>query len=234
MSKDYEIRKVIVDYDVEDIRQRYLKLYSGQVFDAMALLGLHKNVLAVGFYPLDSSMKLAGPAFTARYIKTPEINEEKRIRRLQMIDSMTPGCIQVRQTQGDMACGQFGEVSATAAKAAGCVGALIEGTIRDSLHLMSMGFPTICRGRTPVEAVGNILIDDYQIPVFFPGVDGKVEIRPGDYIFGDNDGVVVIPMELTVKVLEMAENIKNRENVIRSEMAKGSNPVKVYNDLGNF
>lgn len=234
MGQTYEIRKIEVDYNVQEIRERYLQLYSGTVFDALAILGYHKNAMDTGIYPLESSMKIAGPAFTAHYVKSPVLNENKRIKRLQMIESMTPGCIQVRETQGDMSCGQFGEVSATAAKAAGCAGALIDGTVRDSLYLMKMGFPTFCRGRNPVEAVGNIIIEDYQVPVFVRGIDGKLVINPGDFIFGDNDGVLIIPKAITVQTLELAEKIKNRESVIREEMAKGSNPVKVYQELGNF
>jgi 4-hydroxy-4-methyl-2-oxoglutarate aldolase len=55
---------------------------------------------------------------------------------------MNKGCIQIRDTQGDVSCGQFGEISATAAHAAGCVGAVIDGSTRDSNYLIDMGFPT--------------------------------------------------------------------------------------------
>jgi regulator of RNase E activity RraA len=62
-----------------------------------------------------------------------------------MLKSMTPGCIQVRDCQGDQSCGQFGEISATAAEAAGCAGAVIDGSTRESNYLLDMGFPTFCR-----------------------------------------------------------------------------------------
>ena len=67
-------------------------------------------------------------------------------------------------------------------------------------------------GRNPVDAVGNILIQDYQIPIYVDGVAGKLVINPGDFIFGDNDGVAVIPKALTVKILEEAERIIGNEN----------------------
>ena len=139
MSK--ENKKIQVDYNVEEIRQRYLKLHSPTVCDALALQGYATNALSAGMYPLVHTMMIAGPAFTVHYVKTPVRDETKRIKRLEMIKDFTPGCIQVRDTQGDMTCGQFGEISATAARAAGCAGAMIEGTTRDSNFLINMDFP---------------------------------------------------------------------------------------------
>lgn len=234
MTDEGERRRIEVDYDVMAIRERYLKLTCAMVYDALALQGYNKNALDTGMYPLVPEMKLAGPAFTVHYVKTPVRDEKRRLQRLEMIRSFTPGCIQVRDTQGDMSCGQFGEISATAAKAAGCVGAMIEGTTRDSNFLIDMGFPTFCRGRNPVEAIGNIIITDYQISIFVQGIDGKLIINPGDYVFGDNDGVVVIPKAITVKVLEEAERIGGNESRSRAAMANGEDPVKVYDRFGTF
>ena len=229
-----ESKKIQVDYDVEAIRQRYLKLHSPTVCDALAKHGYGNNALSTGMYPLVHTMMIAGPAFTVHYVKTPVRDESKRIKRLEMIRDFTPGCIQVRDTQGDMTCGQFGEISATAARAAGCAGALIEGTTRDSNFLIKMDFPTFCRGRNPVDAVGNILIQDYQVPIYVAGIDGKLIINPGDFLFGDNDGVVVVPKALTVTVLEEAEKIIGNENNTRAAMANGGDPLEVYNQYGTF
>jgi len=234
MDAHVEGKRMNPDYDVQTIRERYLKLCSANVYDSLALAGYHKNAMDTGIYPLTHSMKLAGPAFTVHYVKTPLRDEARRAKRLQMIKSFTPGCIQVRDTQGDMSCGQFGEISATAALAAGCAGALIDGCTRDSNCLIEMGFPTFCRGRNPVEAVGNILIYDYLVPVFVKGIDGKLVVSPGDFIFGDNDGVVVVPKELTVKILEDAERIAAREGKSRLEMAQGQDPMAVYKRHGAF
>lgn len=234
MSENPEVKKMEFDYDVMAIRERYLNLTCAMVYDALALRGYHKNALDTGMYPLIPEMKLAGPAFTVHYVKSPVRDESRRLKRLQMIKSFVPGCVQVRDTQGDMSCGQFGEISATAAKAAGCAGALVDGTTRDSNFLIDMGFPTFCRGRNPVEAVGNIIITDYQIPIFMRGIDGKVIVNPGDFIFGDNDGVVIVPQKITVQVLEEAERIKNNEKRSRSAMASGEDPIAVYDKYGTF
>jgi regulator of RNase E activity RraA len=97
-----------------------------------------------------------------------------------------------------------------------------------------MGFPTFCRFRNPVEAFGRFMVVDYQIPIFVNGIDGGLEIHPGDYIFGDNDGVVVVPYEKTIEILQMAEKWFEDEARSRAAMATGKDPFKVYEEFGRF
>ena len=78
------------DYDVMAVRKRYLKLYSANIYDALALAGHCKNAMDTGIYPLVHTMKVAGPAFTVHYVKTPVRDEARRIKRLEMIKSFTP------------------------------------------------------------------------------------------------------------------------------------------------
>jgi regulator of RNase E activity RraA len=179
-------------------------------------------------------MKVAGPAFTCHGISTPNKDNKTHDIRLGMLRSMTEGCIQVRDTQGDMFCGHFGEISATAAMARGCIGAVIDGSTRDSNYLIDMKFPTFCRFRNPVEAFGRFMIVDYQIPIYVKGIDGLLAINPGDYMFGDNDGIVVVPEKHTIEVLEIAENWFESESKSRKAMSNGEDPFEVYNKYGRF
>ncbi|WP_234736739.1 RraA family protein [Tellurirhabdus bombi] len=234
MTNSYPIRKFEVNYDVQEVQARFLKIYTGLVYDAMESIGLSGRAMQSGLYPLIHTMKVAGPAFTAHGIATPSRDEKVHDIRLGMFKSMTPGCVQVRDTQGDLSCGQFGEISATAAAANGCVGAVIDGSTRDSNYLIDMGFPTFCRFRNPVEAFGRFMIVDYQIPIYVKGIDGLMLINPGDYIFGDNDGVVVVPYEKTIEVLEIAESWFEAEAKSRKAMAEGRDPFDVYEEFGRF
>ena len=88
---------------------------------------------------------------------------------------------------------------------AGCAGAVIDGSTRDSNYLINMNFPTFCRFRNPIEGLGRSVIVDYMIPIYVNGIDGMIRVEPGDFIFGDNDGVVIVPKAETVRVLEQAE-----------------------------
>lgn len=230
----YPVRKTIPNYDVQAIRQRYLKLYTGLIYDAMEKLGIPGRAMQSGIYPLVHTMQVAGPAFTVHCIATPNRDEKIHNLRLGMFKSMIQGCVQIRDTQGDMSCGQFGEISATAAKAAGCSGAVIDGSTRDSNYLINMGFPTFCRFRNPVEAFGRFMAVDYQIPIFVKGIDGNIRVDPGDFIFGDNDGIVIVPQAMTVKVLELAEEWCASETKSRDAMASGRDPFEVYQEFGRF
>ncbi len=232
--QSYPVRKFETNYDVTEIRERYMRLYAALVSDALESLGYHHQCMASGIYPLTHTMKVAGPAFTAHGIATPSRDQKIHDIRLGMFKSMTAGCVQVRDTQGDLSCGQFGEISATAAAAHGCVGAVVDGSTRDSNYLIDMDFPTFCRFRNPVEAFGRFMIVDYQVPIFVKGMDGLLQVNPGDYIFGDNDGVVVVPYDLTLKVLTLSEEWFESEGKSRKAMATGLDPFKVYETYGRF
>lgn len=232
--REYPSRSHHPDFDVAAIRERYLRLYSGLVSDAMEEFGVKDRAMESGIYPLVHTMKVAGPAFTVYCISTDSTDPALHATRLEMMKSMTPGCIQIRDTQGNTNCGHFGEISATAARAAGCAGAVIDGSTRDSNYLIEMGFPTFCRSRNPVEALGRFMAVDYQIPIKVRGVNGPLEVQPGDYVFGDNDGVVIVPRDLTLRVLELAESWFASEAESRRAMASGRDPAEVYAEYGRF
>lgn len=234
MSHEMTLRPLQLDYDAPAINRRFHKLYTGLVYDACEHFGLKGRAMQSGIYPLEHSMKVAGPAFTVRCIATPSRDENLHNVRLGMLRSMTPGCIQIRDCQNNQSCGQFGEISATAAHAAGCVGAVIDGSTRDSNYLINMGFPTFCRFRNPVEAFGRFMAVDYQIPIYVNGIDGLLAVHPGDYVFGDNDGVVIVPKADTLKVLELAEEWCESESRSRADMAAGMDPFEVYAKHGRF
>lgn len=232
---EYPIRKLELDYDVNDIRERYLRLFPALISDILEdKMNLHGQVMESGMYPIDPAMKIAGPAFPMMGCSTPSRDPNRHEIRFASLKSMVEGCIQVRNSQGNTNCGQFGEMNATAAWAAGCRGTVVDGSTRDSAQLIKMGFPTFCRFRSPVEAFGRYMIVDYMIPITVRGNDGQLTVSPGDFILGDTDGVVVVPKASTVEVLEMAEDWMERERKTKEEMAAGNDPAEVFKKYGRF
>jgi len=231
---DYELRQLTVGYDIAEVRRRYLKLYTALIYDAMESFGMPGRSMESGIYPLTTDMKVAGPAFTVRRQTTPATDAHTHNIRLGLMKSMCDGCILLSDVQGNKNCGQFGEITATAMRAAGCAGAVIDGSTRDSNYLINMGFPTFCRFRSPVEGLGRSVIIDYMIPIFVNGIDGMIRVDPGDFIFGDNDGVVIVPQKDTLRVLEQAEAWFEQEKKSRQAMADGIDPFTVYNTYGRF
>lgn len=224
-----------VNYDVAEIERRYKRLYTALIYDTMEIeFSLPGRSMEPGIYPLTHEMKVAGPAFTVIRRTTPATDAYTHNIRLGLVNSMTPGCVLLSDVQGNKNCGQFGEITATTMRAHGCVGAVIDGSTRDSNHLIAMDFPTLVRFRSPVEGLGRSSIVDYMIPIYVNGVDGMLRVDPGDYVFGDNDGVVIVPRDLTVKVLEIAEKAFEAESKSREAMRQGMDPFDVYNKYGRF
>ena len=240
----YELRPLIEQIPeswrdrIEEIGERYKKLYTALIYDVMAeVYHLPGRSLKPGIGPLQRggvNGKVAGPAFTSRRCTTPNMDPKVHNIRLGLMASMCQGCVYVSDVQGNRNCGQFGEITATAMRAAGCTGAVIDGSTRDSNYLINMGFPTFCRFRNPVEGLGRSMIVDYQIPIYVNGIDGMIKVEPGDFIFGDNDGVVIVPKDKTIEVLEIAETWFENEKASRKAMADGMDPFEVYNTYGRF
>ena len=218
-----------LDLPMEEICQRYKQFYGGLVYDVLESMGYPNQALSHELTALAPGMKLAGPAFTMKGTFTAERDEAGRHRRMKMVCSMTHPCIEVRDRGTPFNVAIYGELSATTARAHGAVGALIDGGTRDSGHLIRMGFPVFARYRCPVEAFGRYTIISCQVPVRIAGeLVENVIVNPGDFIFGEEDGVLAIPQELTLKVLLECERIMGLENQARVEFARGDDPVEVF------
>lgn len=214
---------------MDEICERYRRLYAGAIYDVLEHLGHPHQVLTRDFCPLLPEMKLAGPAFTVKGTTSTERDETLRHRRLKMITHMSKPCIEVRDQGTPFSLALYGELSATSAAAHGAVGALVDGGIRDTGFLMSMKFPVFARYRTPVEAFGRWAMLDYQVPVLLTGqLTDTVQVNPGDFIFGDYDGVIVIPKELIETVLVECERVSGIEDLARVDFARGEDPLEVF------
>lgn len=218
-----------VTVNMEEICARYRRLYAGAVYDVLETLGFPNQVLCHELRPLAPEMKLAGPAFTIKGTMTCERDEAGRHKRIGMINQMTSPCIEVRDRGTPFNVALYGELSATAARARGAVGALIDGATRDCCRLISMGFPVFARYHNPVEAFGRYMIMSCQVPILLSGETTEtVRVDPGDFIFGDLDGVLVIPKHLTLRVLTECERVSGMEDEARVEFERGDDPVEVF------
>jgi regulator of RNase E activity RraA len=147
-----------------------------------------------------------------------------------VIDSFTPGVVAIYDCNNDRTTGVWGELWSAGAATRGCVGAVVDGNIRDTAYIRRAGFQMFHRGTSPADAVGRFTVVDFNCPVSA----GGVRVRPGDYIFGDEDGIVVIPDALTLDVLEKAEAVCEKENRIRSEISATKSLAELYLEYGKF
>lgn len=215
--------------NTKEICERYRALYAGAIYDVLEGMGYPHQALSHELTAIHGGMKLAGPAFTVKGTVTAERGEADREVALKMVCDMTDPCVEVRDRGTPFNVAIYGELSATTAKAHGAVGALVDGGTRDTGHLIARGFPVFARYRSPVEAFGRYMILKSQVPISLSGeLTGTVEVNPGDFIFGDEDGVVVIPKDLTLQVLEECESFKKTEDQARKDFDRGDDPVEVF------
>lgn len=116
----------------------------------------------------------------------------------------------------------LGELIAARLAEKGCSGALVEGAVRDVRWLRQMGFTAYSTEVSPVQSSGHCRIVAYQEPLQLPAAGGGlVKVEPGDFVLGDDDGVVVVPGDRVVEVLVEVEHLTERESAIREAMAGG-------------
>ena len=100
--------------------------------------------------------------------------------------------------------------------------------VRDSLKILELDFPVFCSGLRPVDSRGRGAVVDYDVPVKV----GGVIIKPGDLVFGDNDGVVVVPQHLEKEVIGKALKKVTQESHSRRELKEGKLLREVYDRYG--
>jgi regulator of RNase E activity RraA len=213
--------------DILELKSRYSRLYSGVVYDA-----LHEDIQPLMPYVLSKNIKsawdfdevLCGPAFT---VQGAILTDKKHANAIyvDMLDSLYNGCIEMISSGVDNKLSVFGEITGKIAARQGAIGTVIDACTRDVSRLKADGYKVFSEGVSMIDALDRWHIVNYQIPLPFHGEDGDVWVNPGDYIFADCDGVLVIPHRETFRTLESAEMRLQREDRIR-ELIKQDVPTR--------
>lgn len=217
----------------EDIRNRYLAVDTANVADVLDNLGYLHQGLAHEFAPFPQGVgRVAGWAYTIRGQMTP-YGMGGDADKMKACQGLSPGEISVWSGDGDGIC-YFGELIAIGMKERGCTGALVDGGIRDVRWIGEHAFPVYARYRTPVQSIGRWKVTASQVDVFLRGATSTfVTVRPGDFILGDEDGVIVIPAEIAEKTLVEAERLTQTEHRIRAELKKGLTLAQALEKFGH-
>jgi 4-hydroxy-4-methyl-2-oxoglutarate aldolase len=120
--------------------------------------------------------------------------------------------------------GPWGELLTTAARARGAAGCVTDGLVRDVRLIREMRFPVFSGGIGPLDTKGRGIVVAIDVPIEC----GGVPVAPGDWIFGDADGVVVIPSGLCERAVERALEKVVAENTVRAELAAGEPLATVF------
>ena len=222
-----------------DFAQRYSRLYAGVIYDALRFDVRHAEPFVVdaaikSVWRLPRSQAVCGPAFTCKGQRVLDVKHVDDTVRIKMFRHFVAGCVQVIDTGGDTSVAHFGDISGKITRKFGAVGAVIDGMTRDARILEADSFPVFCRGAQPIDAFGRWQITAYQERIVLAGIEGPVDVAPGDYIFADHDGVLVIPKGLTSDVLGLAEGRYERENNVRRELAATEDIQALYDRIGRW
>jgi len=208
------------------IAEARTKLYSGVVSDVLDALGNMHHALTSRIRPLDDSLVLFGRARTALYMPVYHVEPGSNPYELEiaLVDSLAADDVAVMACPREERIGPWGELLTTAARARGAAGCVTDGLVRDVRLIREVRFPVFSGGIGPLDSKGRGVVMSIDVPVEC----GGVPIRPHDWIFGDVDGVVVLPEELAERAIGLALKKAQAENTVRKELGSGEKLAVVF------
>lgn len=212
------------------MQERFARVYTAALADVLDDRGLREQVLPPELRPLVPGMRLAGQAFTVEGRPVEHDDWDGSVRKtLAMLGAVPAGHVAVYQCHHQRSA-HFGELSATSLLARGVAGCVIDGGCRDTGFIAREGFPVFARHVTPEDCTWRWEVTATEITVTI----GTVQVAPGDWVVGDEDGVIVVPQDVAPDVLAEAERKVGTENEIREAVRGGASPLEAYERYGTF
>lgn len=203
-------------------------LYTAVIADALDQLGYRDQAMREYLRPVYACAPFAGWARTMFWMDVYHAPPEPYGIELEAMDSILPDEVVIVSTGQSKRNAPWGELMSTAAVARGARGAVVDGLVRDVRKIEALGFPLFAAGMKPVDSQGRGLVMGYNQPVEC----GEVLVNPGDLIFADRDGVVVVPAVALADAVRLAAEKVTRENHSREELKRGVFLQDVYKKYG--
>jgi regulator of RNase E activity RraA len=208
------------------------RLYVAAVCDILDSLGYRNQAMHQRLRPLLPDIRncgFVGRARTLRWMDVDYIVEEDPYgAEIAAVDSLRPGDVAVHSTDYAGTNAPWGELMSTVAKRNGAVGCVCDSQVRDCVRIIEMGFPVYYAGIRPLDSMGRAKVMAYDVPIRC----GEVVVHPGELIFADFDGIVVIPREVEGDVLELAREKADKETLSRQDLLAGKTLREVYDTYG--
>ena len=204
------------------------KLYTAVVSDVLDRHGYLEQAMDARIRPIAPGMRVVGRAHTTLSADVYQRSKHPYEKEIAAIDAVTPGsCVVASTNQSTRTC-YWGELLSTATRARGGTGCIIDGYTRDSQAIIEMDFPVFSTGFKPVDSSYRSAVVDFDCPIEC----GGVRVNPGDIVFGDFDGIIVIPIDILPDVVtEAAEKVES-ENLTRDMLREGHLLREVYDKYG--
>jgi 4-hydroxy-4-methyl-2-oxoglutarate aldolase len=202
------------------------RLYTAVLSDVLDELGYRNQALPAAIRPLDDSLNMAGFARTGIYREVYRIvpGENPYELEIALVDDLKGNDVAVLGCGGSRRIAPWGELLSTAARARGAAGCVTDGFVRDIRQIREMKLPVFHAGIAPLDTKGRAQIAEIDVPIHVAGV----AVAPGDLVFGDADGVIVVPQAIETQALEKAFAKINSEDRTREELARGVKLAEVF------
>jgi 4-hydroxy-4-methyl-2-oxoglutarate aldolase len=203
-------------------------LYSAVVSDVLDALGFREQALSHLVRPLTKSKKVWGRIRTARAIPVAEIPAEPYKLQIAAVDTLNGGDVLVVDAPANPTCSFWGELLTTACVHKGVNGLVMTACTRDMWRINELGFPIFGIGYHPGDDNGRMEVVEIGQPISIAGVRTK----PGDWLIGDEDGVVIIPSEIAGEAVRRAREKMSGENLVREALAAGMPVAEAFKKFG--
>jgi regulator of RNase E activity RraA len=168
-----------------------------------------------------------GPAVTMRLVRDEKASgTEAGLIAIKLIEGSPAGSVVVATLDDDKSFAVFGSTFAALAKARHLAGFVVDGSVRDLTDLRRMAFPTFARGTAPGSAGGHYRIDATNVPV----PCGGIEVKPGDYVVADEDGIAVAPKERYAEVTPIAQKWQSAKQALLPLIEKNGSYIKAMQE----
>jgi 4-hydroxy-4-methyl-2-oxoglutarate aldolase len=197
-------------YPLSEIRKA---LFASVLSDCLDSAGAMDQALPSRIRPLDEASVMVGRARTAQFMEVGADDPGTNPYELEiaLVDSLKQDEIPVFACSNPARIAPWGELLSTAAQVRGAAGALMDGATRDVKAIRQIGFPVFHGGIAPLDSKGRGRVMAIDVPVRCAGV----KVASGDLVFGDADGVVVVPQAIEQQVLALAfEKIRGEKRTL--------------------
>ena len=203
------------------------ELYTPVVGDILDDLGFTRQFLPQSIQPLREEMKLAGRAMPVVMIDIYGKQKKPFGLLTEALDQLQPGEIYLA-AGGERRCAYWGEILTATAKKRGAAGAVINGFHRDTPKVLEQNWPVFSRGRFAQDSGVRTQVVDFRCPIEI----GQVSVQPDDLVFGDLDGVVIVPKKVEAEVIERALAKARGEKLVRTEIEAGMSSTAAFKKYG--
>ncbi|AKE09596.1 MULTISPECIES: RraA family protein [Serratia] len=212
------------------------KLFPAVVGDILDTMGFLHQFFAPSIKPLQMNMVVAGRAMPVLEADVYELKSSSGHNEItqqpfglmfEALDSLKEDEVYIA-TGSSLRYALWGGLMSTRARHLKAAGAVLDGYVRDSNEILELNFPTFSHGTYAQDQGPRGKVIDYRVPIEFNGI----RVHPGDIVYGDRDGVLIIPQEVERDAISLALEKVSTENRVRTAISNGMSTVEAFETFG--